>query len=219
MIQVAEITRLPIFEVLSPDETALFLPKIQYSVHPKNTVVFAAQSPADRIYLLLSGYIKTGIILPDEKEVAKQLVQPGDFLGIGTIMNHPVHEEFAKTLSVEAKVLSVSKADFTTLMARNPRFLQAVLQMAGKTLARSEARLEMLLTSDVRTRLDTFLKEHKRHHSDFNGLETLLSFGLTQQDIAHMIGATRQTVALILQEQRKARLNVPPADARHRVSV
>jgi CRP/FNR family transcriptional regulator len=197
------LSQLPVFDRLCTMEAAEVVQQVTVQTYARNCYVYQAGDPTDRVYLLLKGIIKTGILLPDSKEIVRNLVKPGDFFGFGGILDQKNHSEFAKSLNVDIQVLSIPTTDFLGIMWRSSAFAQGVIQMVGKALASSEARLEMLLTSDVRTRIAYFLKENAQTDSNQEGIETLLRFGLTQQDIAHMIGATRQTVALVLNELRK----------------
>jgi CRP-like cAMP-binding protein len=58
----------------------------------------------------------------------------------------------------------------------------------------------------VRTRIVEFLKENADSRGRQVGLETMIKHSLTQQDIANLVGASRQTVAAILNELRKSNL-------------
>lgn len=195
--------QLPVFDRLCSVEAAAVMPHVTVQTHARNCYVYQAGDPTDRVYLLLKGIIKTGILLPDNKEVVRNLIKAGDFFGFGGVLEQKTHPEFAKSLNADIQVLSMATTEFLSIMSRSTAFAQGVIQMVGQALVRSESRLEMLLASDVRTRIAYFLKENAQIDSNQEGIETLLRYGLTQQDIAHIIGATRQTVALVLNELRK----------------
>lgn len=195
--------QLPVFDRLCAVEAAAVISLVTVQVYSKNCYVYQIGDPTDRVYLLLKGIIKTGISVPDNKEIVRSLIRPGDFFGFGGILDQKKHAEFAKSLNADIQVLSIATTDFIHIMSKSAAFAHGVIQMVGNALARSESRLEMLLTSDVRTRIAYFLKENAQTDNSQDGIETLLRYGLTQQDIAHIIGATRQTVALVLNELRK----------------
>jgi CRP-like cAMP-binding protein len=88
-------------------------------------------------------------------------------------------------------------------MRQSESFSKGIVEIVAKALFRSEKRLEVLLTADVRTRISFFLEDNLTRNNSPIPIETLLHEGLTQQDIATMIGATRQTVAMVLNEMRK----------------
>jgi CRP-like cAMP-binding protein len=73
-------------------------------------------------------------------------------------------------------------------------------------LRRAEKQCESLILKDVRTRIVEFLKENADSRGRQVGLETMIKHSLTQQDIANLVGASRQTVAAILNELRKSNL-------------
>lgn len=195
--------KLPVFDRLCAVELEEVSSQVTVQTFAKNSYVYQIGDATDRVYLLLKGIIKTGILLSDNKEVVRNLIKPGEFFGFGGILEQKKHAEFAKSLNADIQVLSIATNDFIQIMSKSSAFAQGVIQMVGNALVRSESRLEMLLTSDVRTRIAYFLKENAQTDNSQDGIETLLRYGLTQQDIAHIIGATRQTVALVLNELRK----------------
>ena len=160
----------------------------------------------ENIYGVINGMVKTGIITDSGKVMIKNLVNPSSFFGICGLAGQQHRSEFAQSLNASSTVVSIPVKQIRILMRENELFLQAVVQLVGKALCQAENRLEMLLTSDVRTRIMSFLKEQVKENTDSNQVETMLRFGLTQHDIAQMIGATRQTVAIILNEMRKENL-------------
>ena len=109
-------------------------------------------------------------------------------------------------MSRDVDYFMVRAEDFRTLMQRNFQLSQAMILFLGDRLRRAERHWESLILKDVRTRIVDFLKEAAGERGRQVGYETLLKHGLTQQDIANLVGASRQTVTAILNELKKSNL-------------
>ena len=96
--------------------------------------------------------------------------------------------------------------DFKRLLQQNFSLAQDVMLYLGERLRKAEHQWESLILKDVRTRIVEFLKESADKRGRQVGFETLVKHGLTQQDIANLVGASRQTVTAILNELRKSNL-------------
>jgi CRP/FNR family transcriptional regulator, cyclic AMP receptor protein len=168
--------------------------------------LFQQMDYSENIYGVMEGMIKTGIEIDGGKTMVKRIICAGEIVGLEGITGSQRRTEFAQALNGGTTIMCVPVNIVKELMHVNEQFMLAVVHLVGKNLQQSESRLESLLTADVRTRIMHFLKEHVRGNGSGDQLETLLRFGLTQQDIAQMIGATRQTVAIIMNEMRKENL-------------
>jgi len=84
-------------------------------------------------------------------------------------------------------------------MRNNFELTNAILKLFGDRLRRAELQQQALINKDVRARIVDFIKENaaQRH------TERLSLNGLTQADIANLVGASRQTVTAVLNELRK----------------
>ncbi|MEY3238595.1 MAG: hypothetical protein RIR11_33 [Bacteroidota bacterium] len=198
-----ELSKLPILNVLSQELLNQVVTKVKVHTFSKNSFIFKPGEKNNEVCLLLDGVIKNGIILPDGKELIQHIIKPLDFFGFGSLTGKSTRVHYAKTLSQYCTVLTIPCEIIGQLMRQSESFSKGIVEIVAKALFRSEKRLEVLLTADVRTRISFFLEDNLTRNNSPIPIETLLHEGLTQQDIATMIGATRQTVAMVLNEMRK----------------
>ena len=198
-----ELSKLPVLSHLNSELLNEVVTKVKVHTFPKNTFIFKPGEKNNDICLLLDGVIKNGVILADGKELIQHIIKPLEFFGFGSLTGKSTRVHYAKSLSPFSTILTIPCEIVTQLMHRSEHFSRGIIEIIAKALYRSEKRLEVLLTADVRTRIAFFLEENITSDNAPIPLETLLHEGLTQQDIATMIGATRQTVAMVLNEMRK----------------
>ncbi|MEQ1744418.1 MAG: Crp/Fnr family transcriptional regulator [Saprospiraceae bacterium] len=198
--------RIPLFEALSPEELEQIADKAQYRRAPKFQFIFMPDEPAEQVYFLLQGRVKTGTFSLEGREVIKEILQPETLFGDLALAGETIRSEFAQALHDEALYLAINLTDFQQLMQQNQRLVFACLKHLSLRLQRVEERLAKLVLKDARERIIEFLIETAGKEGRRVGYETLVKHHLTQQDIANLTGTSRQTVTSVLNDLRKSNL-------------
>lgn len=199
-------SRLPILSALTPAELEQLATFAQFRRAPKFQFIFMPDEPADHLYFLLRGRLKTGTFSPDGREVIKEILQPETVFGDLALAGEMTRSEFAQALHDEAEYLAVKVSDFQQLMQHNQRLIFSCLNHLSQRLQRVEDRLAKLVLKDARERIIEFLVETAGREGRRVGYETLVKHYLTQQDIANLTGTSRQTVTSVLNDLRKSNL-------------
>ena len=200
------LSRFPILSALTPAELQELTAAIEVRTAYKHGFIYLADEPSDYLCLLVLGTIKIGIYSPDGREIIKSIQHPYSMFGELGLTGECRRAEFACAMNQEVKYLVVRVDDFRRLTQQNFDLARAVMLYLGDRLRKAERQWESLILKDVRTRIVEFLKESAGERGRQVGFETLVKHGLTQQDIANLVGASRQTVTAILNELRKSNL-------------
>jgi len=196
----------PVFATLGATEIDL-IASIAYNRRaPKFQFVFMPDEPADYMFILIKGRIKTGTFSQDGREVIKEILHPGAVFGDLALAGEHMRSDYAQVLYDEAEFLAIKVTDFQQLMSTNQRLLFACLQHIMHRLQRVEERLAKLVLKDARERIIEFLVETADKEGRQVGFETLVKHHLTQQDIANITGTSRQTVTSVFNDLRKSNL-------------
>lgn len=198
--------KLPMLAHLSPSEMEQLATLAQYRRAPKFQFIFMPDEPADYLYFLIRGRLKTGTFSPDGREVIKEILQGETLFGDLALAGEIRRSEFAQALHDDAEYLAVKVQDFQHLMQQNQRLIFACLHHLSQRLQRVEDRLAKLVLKDARERIIEFLVETAGREGRRVGYETLVKHYLTQQDIANLTGTSRQTVTSVLNDLRKSNL-------------
>lgn len=198
--------KLPILNALSAAEMEQLAAMAHYRRAPKFQFIFMPDEPADHIYFLLRGRLKTGTFSADGREVIKEILQPETIFGDLALAGEVIRSEFAQALHDEAEYLAIKISDFQQLMQQNQRLIFSCLHHLSLRLQRVEDRLAKLVLKDARERIIEFLVETAGREGRRVGYETLVKHHLTQQDIANLTGTSRQTVTSVLNDLRKSNL-------------
>ena len=153
------------------------------------------------IYFIRTGHIRLGYLDRQGNKIVKDILQPGDFFGQVTLQKENLNGEFAQAYKTNARICSFTIDHFNQMLANHPKLALKYSRISGYRVRRSEKRLENILRNDVRTRLKMFLEERLAEVRDtarWFGKEVRIPNYLTHDDIAQLIGTSRQTVTSLL---------------------
>ncbi|MBU6342871.1 MAG: Crp/Fnr family transcriptional regulator [Bacteroidetes bacterium] len=197
---------IPVFANLGQAEIELLAAIAHNRRAPKFQFVYMPDEPADYMFVLIKGRIKTGTFSHDGREVIKEILHPGAVFGDLALAGEEKRSDYAQVLYDEAEFLAIKVGDFQKLMSTNQRVLFSCLQHIMCRLQRVEERLAKLVLKDARERIIEFLVETASKEGRRVGFETLVKHHLTQQDIANITGTSRQTVTSVFNDLKKSNL-------------
>ena len=160
--------------------------------------IFVLGDQADSIYFLRAGRMKITALGEDGHEVLHEIIGPGEIFGdTSTILGIP------RTTSAQALepslLCEISLTDFETLLTMFPEMSWQLLKSVGLRLKKSEAHLLSVICNDVSTRVRNALLELIDFEPNAE-LNRAVRIGITQQDLANLIGASRQKTWQALKE-------------------
>ncbi|MCX7156958.1 MAG: cyclic nucleotide-binding domain-containing protein [Rhodocyclales bacterium] len=162
---------------------------------PRHTVVLHAGDRTDNIYFVLSGALKVQISDEEGREVILSMLGPGELFGeMGVLDDHP---RSATVLAVESSdVVVIGKADFKQCLVENPDVSLFIMRNLTKRLRLADRNIESLALLDVYGRVARLLLEAAE---TVDG-QKVVTHKLTKQDIAKMIGASREMVSRVMRD-------------------
>ncbi len=170
-------------------------------VYPRNSEIFGEGEPAEYLYKVISGRVRTYKVLRDGRRQVGAFYLPGDVFGLEFADEH--------TLSAEAidntKVLVVKHAALNALANHDASIAQQLLALTGSELRRVQDRV-LLLIKNAQERVAGFLLELGERASGSDIVELPMS----RQDIADYLGITIETVSRTLSAlETAAAIEVP----------
>jgi CRP/FNR family transcriptional regulator, nitrogen fixation regulation protein len=157
--------------------------------YPRDAEIFGENEPADYLYKVVSGTVRTYKILSDGRRQVSGFYLPGDIFGLEVTDEHTLSAEAIS----DAKVLVVKRIALSNLAGRDPLVAQQLFALTGRELHRVQDRI-LLLIKNARERVASFLLEMAERASENNTIELPMS----RQDIADYLGLTIETVCRTL---------------------
>ena len=189
--------RIKVFQEL--DEAALerVAAKLGQAEYRKRQTIFTAYDPSDRIYLLRRGRVKLYMLSEDGREITLAILEEGDLFGETVLVNPASRQVFAEALD-DALVATMTRRDFLDLMRDHPDVALRVMAAIGERLMRTQQQVERLAFDDVSTRLARFLWDEVARSPAPAGGVIRLPLALTHQEMANLLGTTRETLTATL---------------------
>jgi CRP-like cAMP-binding protein len=152
--------------------------------------IFVPGDPADSIYVLQKGRMKITALGPDGHEIVHEILGPGEIFGdTSTLLGVP---RTTSAQALEASLLwEIRQKDFESLLIANPELSLQLLKLVGRRLKKAEAQLLNVICNDVSTRVRGALLDLIASESGIDA-DQPVRIKITQQDLANLIGASRQ---------------------------
>jgi CRP-like cAMP-binding protein len=132
-------------------------------------------------------------IAPDGRETILSILKEGDFFGEMSMFDSSLRSASIKTLT-EVEVGAIRQADFLTLLDRNPRIGRSLVIALSERLRAANALIAATTSQDIRARLASLLLNLGDQFGERVDNGTRITLRLTNQEMANMIGTTRETV-------------------------
>ncbi len=189
--------RVPLFQAM--DDVALHaLARVaQTRRFARREYIFYQNDPGDAVYVVRSGQLAILLATDDGRELVINKIGAGECFGeLALLTDAPRSASAVARTSCE--LIRLPRAEFFQELAQQPKLMQQVLQMTAARLHASAERERALAFLDAPTRLARALLELDRAASAAGYI------ALSQAELAQHIGVTRQTIAKILSQWRRA---------------
>ena len=160
---------------------------------PGEYIYFPHQN-RNKLYFTKDGFIKLGYIDEQGNEVIKEIIQKGEVFGQLTLEKNNDEDEFAQAYKSNVSLCAFTMEDFIRLLQRKPEMAIAFSFHLGNKLRKVENRLLNILNKDVKSRLIQLLLQLAADNNSIADNRAVIDKFLTHEDIAKLIGSSRQTV-------------------------
>ncbi len=181
----------------------------------KGTAVFRAGDPGRNVHFLRRGRIKIYQLSPMGREVILWFCFSGEIFGLAEVARGG-----GRVVNAEAceacEVLTVPQEQFKAFLRCRPEASLLCMQVLSSRLRILGEVLANLVSDDVHTRVAKLILRLSARYGTRVGSEIFLNIPLTHQEIADMVGTTRQTVTSALgQLKRQGVLSIDS----HRIQI
>jgi CRP/FNR family transcriptional regulator, cyclic AMP receptor protein len=187
-------------------ETLADFQKMKFtSLYPNGAVLFVEGQAPRGVYLLCKGRVKLTMASPAGKTVIARVVEAGELLGLHSAISGHAHQVTAETLQ-PCQVDFIRREDFVRLVHEHgDASINAMQQFSNYYRGACHQIRYLGLTPSATEKLACFLLESAAHGQETpKGIRFNLS--LTHEEIAQVVGVTRETVTRALTELRSKML-------------
>ena len=191
--------RVQIFSGLDPDEMSRIAAHARSLRKARGEFIYMPGDRADFVYILKHGRVKLSVLAESGKEIAIDIIQPGEIFGEFALVDESPRSNMAQALD-DMLVWVFSKRDFTHLLTTQPKLALSYIRLVGDRRRRMEKKLSDITSKAVSARVCELLHELATSTAE---VETVMSdylVPLTHHDVASLIGAARQTTTTVLND-------------------
>ena len=183
-----------LFKGLDADEMAKFAELLREKSYPKGSVILFEDDPGDALFIVRAGRVKVVLVAEDGREVVLGILGPAEHFGELSLIDDQPRPAHVVAME-ESTLLVLRRDDFRRRVEQNPSVAWSLLAELSRRLRRADGKIGSLVLLDVPGRIARLLLDA----ADEGGSD-LVDKTLTRQTIAHLIGASRETVSRATRE-------------------
>jgi len=187
-----------LFQNLDADAMAEVSSMTDVTTCPAGQVLFGPENTGEVLFFLKKGHIQIYKLNSEGKKLVLHDLKAGSFFGEMFVLGQGMAENYAEATE-ESLICAMSRADIYGLLRAKPEVALGVIDHLAEHVNRAESRLETLAHEGLEARLAQVLLQEC-------GPEDKVVRGLSQQDLAERVGATRESVTRMLNQMARSDL-------------
>ncbi len=168
----------------------------------KGSVLFVQGETGERCYVITTGTVKISAYHPDGREAVMAVLGPGDVFGELSLFEQSPRSADAAAIE-DTQLLSLDSASVTNAITSHPQLGLSLLRVLGRRLRLTNEALQDIAFFDVPGRVARRLADLAEAHGVQQTEGTLIDLPFSQESLAQMVGATRESVNKALSALRR----------------
>jgi len=189
--------QVPLFAGLADEDIRGLMALAKRRTFRSGEVIFHREDPGQVLYVIKEGKVKISLISPDGQEISLVVFGKGECFGEFAILDGlPRSADVVALEKVECYTLQ--RSDFHNAIMKNPKIAIQIIEVLTRRLRSTDQMVEDLIFLDVYGRVAKKLLELADTHGTKVDDGTRIDVRLTQQEIASMVGASRESVNKVM---------------------
>jgi CRP/FNR family transcriptional regulator, cyclic AMP receptor protein len=187
------LARSGIFQGVDADASESLAKEMEIIDVRKGEVVFSEGEPGDSLYIVLTGKIKVGRRAADGRQNLIAVMGPSDMVGELSLFD-PGPRTATATAVLDTRLARLRKQALRPWLTNRPEIAEQLLRVLARRLRRTNDALADLIFTDVPGRVAKTLLQFAGRFGTRDGGVLRVSHDLTQEELAQLVGASRETV-------------------------
>ena len=194
MISEDLLRQVPLFSGLDEEDIQSLIGAVTRRKYPRDAVIFFESDPGDAMFMIIAGRVKVTILSDDGREIILSILSDRDFFGEMALLDNEPRSATAIAVQ-DTEVAVIHQKDFLSIVEKRPRVAINLLSALSDRLRKANHQIGSLALLDVYGRVAGVLLE-MASDTGIRLKDGRIRFRRpTHQEIANMIGATRETVS------------------------
>ncbi|MEO8517642.1 MAG: Crp/Fnr family transcriptional regulator [Dermatophilaceae bacterium] len=187
------VRRAPLFAALDDDAARALMASMTSSHLERGDILFREGDQGDRLYVIGEGKIKLGLTSVDGRENLLAVLGPGEMFGELSLFD-PGARTATATAVAETQLIALGHDDLDSFLLGRPAVAANLLAALARRLRRTNENLADLVFTDVPGRVAKALLHLSARFGQPADDGILVAHDLTQEELAQLVGASRETV-------------------------
>jgi CRP/FNR family transcriptional regulator/CRP/FNR family cyclic AMP-dependent transcriptional regulator len=186
---------IPLFSSVKDEDLTRIADLLIERRFPKHKTIVEEGLPGDYMYVICEGRVQVSKLSDDGREKILEFFENGAFFGEMSLLDDEPRSASVRALT-DTRILALSRTDFLNVMRRSPDVAMAVVQELTRRLRDTDEQASSLSFQRVKQRTQGLLQRLAKNECGRTGHR--MTPVLTHQQIADMIGTSRETVTRAL---------------------
>jgi CRP/FNR family cyclic AMP-dependent transcriptional regulator len=187
------LARAGLFQGVAPEAAEALAGALSYGDYTRGEAVFTEGEQGDTLFIVLSGKVKIGRRAADGRENMLSVMGPSDMFGELSLFD-PGPRTATATVVTDARLASLAHTSLRPWIKDRPEIAEQLLRVLARRLRRTNDALADLIFTDVPGRVAKALLELASRFGTPEGDGVRVHHDLTQEELAQLVGASRETV-------------------------
>jgi CRP-like cAMP-binding protein len=187
------LSRAGLFHGVAPEAVEALAAALKYGDYSRGEVVFTEGEQGDTLFIVLSGKVKIGRRAADGRENMLSVMGPSDMFGELSLFD-PGPRTATATVLTEGRLASLAHTSLRPWINDRPEIAEQLLRVLARRLRRTNDALADLIFTDVPGRVAKALLALAERFGTEEGDGLRVHHDLTQEELAQLVGASRETV-------------------------
>ena len=190
------IRRVPLFSMLTDSQALAVSDAVVKRRFKRGEVIVEQGKKSNALFILLNGRARVLTADSRGREVILATLQPGDHIGEMSLIDNEPHSATVRA-EIQTDVLMLGRLEFARCLPENTSMAYAVMRGLVQRLRHADRKIESLALMDVYGRVARALLEFTSEGPEG---ELLIREKISRQDIAKMVGASREMVSRVMKD-------------------
>ena len=193
------LSKIDLFEYLTKDELMDVSDETTMSNLPKGTIIQTPYGSPSGLYFIKEGKLRLYTLDEDGKQFTSGIIGKGATFGNADVFSLGTKDFYIETLS-DTLICTFPSKSFETFLMNHPSLVMNLMKSLSQKIEEQNKMLKQLALYDIKERLVFWLCKLAQSFGHDDGEFVSIDLDLSHQELANMIGSTRESVSLTLKE-------------------
>jgi CRP/FNR family cyclic AMP-dependent transcriptional regulator len=194
--------KIPLLAELGPEVLSRLAERIEMREVRRREVIYLPGDPGESVFFVNGGRVKVSKVTRDGKALTLSYCGPSELFGENCLVDGGPRTEMAEAME-NTMLTEVTRADYERLLQSNAQLGFHMTRILASRRRDIEDKLETLVFRDVTSKLAELLLKLSEEYGVDDPRGTLVALKITHQELANLIGSTRETVSLTLSQFKR----------------